>query len=172
MICLILLAFKPTGCTTLPPKCCCANLAFNESKKLCPGPFCCCWGLATWGDVSSEFLREARGLKLGANFALSDAIKFEPTFPGPKWRQTVNCLVKLALCLVKYHQIFGPHFAIENSWFVWRHLDCRPLLGTVGRTLHHPIATNTKPKIYHLLLTIYRMLQIWCVSIAISHWAI
>lgn len=39
--------------------------------------------------MSSECLLELRGLKFGANFALSAAMKFAPTPPGPK--QYVFC---------------------------------------------------------------------------------
>lgn len=35
-------------------------------------------------DVSSECLRELRGLRFGANLALRAAMKFDPTPPGPQ----------------------------------------------------------------------------------------
>lgn len=59
-------------------------MAFNESKKLCPGPLSyILFAVFVLITTSSEFLLELLGLKVGANLALKEAIKLEPTLPGP-----------------------------------------------------------------------------------------
>ena len=65
--------------------CCWANFAFKESRNVWPGPrWFWFWEDSVMpGAKSSEWRREERGLMLGASFALSAAIKFGPTPPGP-----------------------------------------------------------------------------------------
>lgn len=91
IICLILFALTCGFCAFTI--CCCASFAFNESKKLWPGPILA-WAFILFvaAGGSSILLLDVLGLSWGANFAFSDAMKLDPTPPGPRNGKNISFL--------------------------------------------------------------------------------
>lgn len=92
--------------------CCWDNLAFSESRKLCPGPLSyILFAVFVLMTTSSEFRLELLGLNVGVNLALNDAIKLEPTPPGPR---KIICLLSLTLSLSIYNKTLSRLIFISD----------------------------------------------------------
>lgn len=81
----------------------------------------------TAGTISSECLREERGLILGANLALSAAMKLEPTPPGPKissfnQRTKLRNFQRFTFSTFPLGALRSQTNPTYGTWTAWNHL--------------------------------------------------